>query len=420
MSSPLSLHFCMVYALVSLGCTEIPACPKGTLALGSQCRPERPSGDAGPALDAGRKGVTDVDAQASDGDVEAFDASADAETDPVEPSLTEAGSNDSRRDASQDAGADASDARPCVPREEVCNGLDDNCNGDADEGVLTSFVLDQDGDGFGSGAPVRACRPPSSKHTPLAGDCDDACVSCFPGAIETQCDGKDNDCDQGVDIGLKQMFYRDADGDGFGITATTATACSAPAGYVSDKTDCRDDCASCNPGNASDATCDGKDDDCSGAADEDALYTTYYQDCDEDGYAGSTAGGISRCVAPVAAGGCDWISKKPASAASTDCNDANQDVKPGQTTFFATKINGAAASLDFDYDCDRNEERDPIADSCRGGACPDSGILCFYPDKPEPVCGEDYKLAWYHASQSGTCFFDSSGFGATIRTRGCQ
>ena len=32
---------------------------------------------------------------------------------------------------------------------EICNGIDDNCNGSIDEGTLTTFYADLDGDGFG-------------------------------------------------------------------------------------------------------------------------------------------------------------------------------------------------------------------------------------------------------------------------------
>jgi hypothetical protein len=58
---------------------------------------------------------------------------------------------------------------------EILNGLDDNCDGTTDEGVIP---LDADGDGF----------------TVAAGDCDDANATVYPGAPEIA-DGLDNNCD---------------------------------------------------------------------------------------------------------------------------------------------------------------------------------------------------------------------------------
>ncbi|NIR40671.1 MAG: hypothetical protein GWN07_32990, partial [Actinobacteria bacterium] len=57
---------------------------------------------------------------------------------------------------------------------EVCNGVDDDCNGTIDDGVTTTYYEDTDGDGFGSMDPaattIDACfRPDGFQST--ATDC---------------------------------------------------------------------------------------------------------------------------------------------------------------------------------------------------------------------------------------------------------
>lgn len=61
-------------------------------------------------------------------------------------------------------------------------------------------------------------------------------------------------------------YYVDADGDSFGDAASPLTICSAPAGYVSDATDCNDSYAQVYPGAAEIA--DGLDNDCDALVDE--------------------------------------------------------------------------------------------------------------------------------------------------------
>ena len=94
------------------------------------------------------------------------------------------------------------------------------------------LYADGDGDGFGAGAAV-ACGVATNT------DCNDGARGVNPGAVEV-CDGQDNDCDGAVDEGVKLTFYADGDGDGFGKATQTTQACSVPAGYVTNATDCDD------------------------------------------------------------------------------------------------------------------------------------------------------------------------------------
>jgi Putative metal-binding motif len=133
-------------------------------------------------------------------------------------------------------GADCDDHDPLRFPEnpEVCDGADNNCNGDIDEGLAGG--VDADGDGY----------------TFCQGDCNDNDPTVYPYAPE-RCDGRDNDCDGDSDGDA------DCDGDGFSFRGG----------------DCDDDDLEVYP--YAPEICDGKDNDCDGDIDGDA-------DCDGDGY----------------------------------------------------------------------------------------------------------------------------------------
>ncbi|MBK8775130.1 MAG: putative metal-binding motif-containing protein [Chitinophagaceae bacterium] len=212
---------------------------------------------------------------------------------------------------------DCDDINPAINpgATEVCDGLDNNCDGQIDEGVKTTFYADADGDGYGNAAnTTMACTAPIGFVT-NSGDCDDSNPAINPGATEV-CDGLDNDCDGQIDEGVKTTFYADADGDGYGNAANTTMACTAPIGFVTNSGDCDDINPAINPGATE--VCDGLDNDCDGQIDE-GVKTTFYADADGDGY-GNAANTTMACTAPIG-----FVTN------SGDCDDSNPAINPGAT-----------------------------------------------------------------------------------------
>lgn len=81
---------------------------------------------------------------------------------------------------------------------ESCNGSDDNCDGQIDEGLMQTMYADSDGDGWGDpDQSVQACEL-SSGFVDNDGDCDDQSMSAHPNSTEI-CDGIDNNCDDIID-----------------------------------------------------------------------------------------------------------------------------------------------------------------------------------------------------------------------------
>ncbi|MEY3213701.1 MAG: hypothetical protein RIT28_4182 [Pseudomonadota bacterium] len=185
---------------------------------------------------------------------------------------------------------------------ETCDGVDQDCDGEIDEGAAdaTAWPVDEDGDGYASATgAVIACEPPEG--TPeLLGDCDDDDDGVYPGAPEDCGDG-DLNCDG-------EPSDLDTDGDG-------AIDCE----------DCGPDDALISPDATE--TCDGVDQDCDGEIDEDATdASTFYTDSDGDGFGDADA--------PLAA----CALTEGLSEDDTDCNDADAAVNPDTACDYVVQI----------------------------------------------------------------------------------
>ena len=256
----------------------------------------------------------DCDGQVDEGALITYYADADNDTYGDPNTTTEACSPPSGY-VSDNTDCDDGNAAINPGATEICDGFDNDCDGQVDEGVTTTYYADTDNDTYGDpNSSVEACSQPSGYVSDNT-DCDDTNSAINPGATEI-CDGVDNDCDGQVDEGLSNTYYADTDNDTYGDPNNTTTACSAPSGYVSDNTDCDDTNSAINPGATE--ICDGVDNDCDGQVDENVL-NTYYADTDNDTY-GDPNNATTACSTPSG-----YVSD------NTDCDDTNSAINPGAT-----------------------------------------------------------------------------------------
>jgi hypothetical protein len=110
----------------------------------------------------------------------------------------------------------------------------------------TVYYRDNDGDGYGNLDDAIAICVAVPGYVLIGGDCNDNNSAVHPGVLEI-CDGIDNDCNGQIDEGVKNTYYLDADGDGFGNVGITIQSCLQPNGYVADNTDCDDGNANIYP-----------------------------------------------------------------------------------------------------------------------------------------------------------------------------
>ncbi len=256
-----------------------------------------------------------------------------------------------------DEDCDDYDANAYPGADEICDGIDNDCDGRTDVDAIDarSWAVDFDGDGYGDmQAAVESCEPVEGMVED-ATDCDDTDAAINPAAEEIWYDGVDGDCDglsdfdadldgydsalyEGDDCddadatvnpGVDEIWYDGVDGDCDGADDFDQDG----DGYRSDSyggDDCDDTDAAVLPG-AEDVWYDGVDSDCDGADDFDQ---------DGDGYASDGYGG-------------------------DDCDDLDPAVNPGQTERWYDGVDSDCDGLsDFDADLDGYDSDAYGGDDC--------------------------------------------------------
>ena len=248
-------------------------------------------------------------------------------------------------------GDDCNDSDPAIfpTNPEICDGKDNDCDLQIDEGFQLPWYVDNDGDGYGGGIPLWICLPPPN-YVSATGDCNDTNPAIHPTAIEV-CDGVDNNCNNLTDDADPAIV--DADGDGAG-------AC----------TDCDDN----DPIRAPHLPelCNGIDDNCNGLiddgldADGDGI-TVCAGDCDDTNPA---IPGIEVC--DLLDNDCDGF----VDGLDPDIPDADGDGDPQCTDCDDGNPNRSSLLPEIPYDgidndCDGIDLSDVDGDGYDGGLGPD-------------------------------------------------
>lgn len=203
--------------------------------------------------------------------------------------------------------------QPGQPLTEICDGKDNDCDGLIDED-FPDKGMPCDGDDSD------LCK--NGQFTCKGDGSGLECINENPKNIIEKCNGKDDDCDGLVDEEDAEgcvVFWFDNDGDGFGVEGDKKCLCSAFGKYTATTGgDCNDNDKLIYP--QAIEVCNGKDDNCDGKQDEENAFgcKTWHYDGDQDGF------GLTqkfKCLCEP--------SDKYVAAMSGDCNDDDPKVYPG-------------------------------------------------------------------------------------------
>lgn len=179
------------------GSTTVDAClaPVQHLLIGGDCTDDDPSIFPGVAENCDEVD-NDCDGAVDEGVTTTYFADLDEDgrgdaAEPFEACTLPAGFAESSDDC------DDTDASALPGGTELCDGVDNDCDGTVDDNSTSIFYADADGDKRGNPDLNTMSCPPPANYVSVAGDCDDSDWAVYSGAPET-CDLTDNDCDGDV------------------------------------------------------------------------------------------------------------------------------------------------------------------------------------------------------------------------------